>query len=80
MTCQRGVLHVWGEAIAEWIAFLDQGSLGQFFGFGETLSFATPRRFRIPMLNKGDPPIELPSLWGMRVQAESLLTMHPRKH
>ena len=26
-----------------------------------------------PTLNKKDPPIELPSLWGTRVQAERLL-------
>ena len=38
-----------------------------------------PRQFRIPMLNKGSPPIELPSLWGTRVRAESLLMMHPGK-
>jgi len=31
------------------------------------------------MLNKGCTPIELPSLWGMRVQAESLLMAHHRK-
>jgi len=30
-------------------------------------------QFWIPGLNKGSPPIKLPSLWGMRVQTESLL-------
>jgi len=35
------------------------------------------RRFRIPKLYKGGPPIELPSLQGMQVQAESPLMVHP---
>jgi len=34
-------------------------------------------RFRIPTLNLGGPPIELPSLWC--TQTESLLIKHPRK-
>ena len=33
----------------------------------------------IQKFNKGGPTIELLSVWGMRVQAESLLIMHPVK-
>jgi len=36
-----------------------------------------PRRFWILTLNKRARPTELPSLWGTRVHAESLLMMHP---
>jgi len=38
-----------------------------------------PLDFRTPTSNNGCPPLELPSLWGTRVQAESLLMMHPGK-
>jgi len=39
----------------------------------------TRRQFRLPVLTKGGPPIELPSLRGTRVPAESLLMTHPGK-
>jgi len=35
---------------------------------------------RLPMLNKGGPPLELPSLWSTRVQEASLLTTRPGRH
>jgi len=38
-----------------------------------------PCLFLIPARNKGDQPIELPFLWGMRMQAVSLLLTHPSK-
>ena len=38
-----------------------------------------PRRFWIPLLNKGGPHIEVPSLWGTWEQAESLLMAHSEK-
>ena len=46
-------------------------------GLCKTLSFAAPSLARISTLNRGNPPIKLPSLWGTRVQAESLLMTHP---
>jgi len=44
---------------------------------GSIPSSQQPHWVRIPMLNKRGPPAELPSLWGTRVQAESLLMVHP---
>jgi len=53
---------------------LKVGSLVQFPVRVKTLSFVTP-----PAINKEGFALELPSLWSTRVQAESLLMMHPRK-
>ena len=49
-------------------------SLGKNFVLRDTFA-----GFRIPMLNKGGPPVELPSLWDTRVWAESLWMTHPGK-
>jgi len=38
------------------------------------------RQFRIPKLNKGSPPVQFPSLWGTRVQAECLGVMRGTHH
>ena len=42
--------------------------------------YGNNHRIRIAMLSKGGPPVELPPLFSRRVQAESLLMMHPGKH
>ena len=52
---------------------------GLILGLGDTFISQHPHRFRTVTLNKGGPPVELPSLWGKRVQAESLLMTQPGK-
>jgi len=47
--------------------------------FRQILSVATASSVSDPDVKKRSPPTELPSLWGMRVQAKSLLMMHPGK-
>ena len=45
--------------------------------FKTKLSFSqNPLWFRVSAINKSQPSIELPSLWGTWVQAESLLIKH----
>jgi len=44
--------------------------------FGQNLCLSQ-HPHRIPMLNKGVPPHRVPSLWGIRVQTESLRTAQP---
>ena len=67
-----------GEAITYWV--FDPWSLVWLPARAKTLYFATPsHRFWISMLNKGDLPIGLPSLWGTWVQTESLLMTCPGK-
>ena len=59
---------------------LGPGPSGLSSQFKQILGFSQhPHQFWIPPLTEGGLTIEFPSLWGMRVQAESLLMMHPGK-
>jgi len=70
--CDRGLyyLHVTGD-----MSQRAEDHVPQLFS--ESVRFPV-RQFR--MLNKRVSPIELSSLWSTRVQAESLLIIHPEEH
>jgi len=65
-----------------WIAYwaLNHGSQVWFLVQVEPSLQQHLHRFWIAMINEWGQPIELPSLWGIRVQAKSLLVTHSGKH
>jgi len=53
---------------------------GPWFDFWLGLDFVIRRALSVSDLDKEGLPIELPCQWGMPVQTESPLMMHPGKH